>query len=121
MRLQGSSTGGAEKRYERYCKIYLDIKEKEERNIDFCVAIGDIDFFKKVNDTYGHEWGDMVLTQIARVMKKHMVGKGIVARWGGEEFLFLFNNCMLEEAVALLDETLSEIRDIEIEIDETNL
>lgn len=94
-------------------------KEKEERNIDFCVAIGDIDFFKKVNDTYGHEWGDMVLTQIARVMKKHMVGKGIVARWGGEEFLFLFNNCMLEEAVALLDETLSEIRDIEIEIDET--
>ena len=94
-------------------------KEKEERNIDFCVAIGDIDFFKKVNDTYGHEWGDMVLTQIARVMKKHMVGKGIVARWGGEEFLFLFNNCMLEEAAALLDETLSEIRDIEIEIDET--
>ena len=48
-----------------------------------------------------------------------MVGKGSVSRWGGEEFLFLFNNCMLEEAVALLDETLSEIRDIEIEIDET--
>lgn len=74
----------------------------------FVIAIGDIDFFKSVNDTYGHECGDIVLKQVSAVLKKHMLGKGFVARWGGEEFLFLYDNTDLEEArtqtLALLDD-----------------
>lgn len=54
------------------------------------VAIGDIDFFKKINDTYGHEAGDYVLETLAKIMNEFMENKGMVARWGGEEFLFTF-------------------------------
>lgn len=94
-------------------------REKEQSNTDFCVAIGDIDFFKKVNDTYGHEWGDAVLVRTAGLLRKHMAGKGVVSRWGGEEFLFLFNDCVKEDAVAVLEKMLSEVRAEEIAIDET--
>lgn len=56
------------------------------------VAIADIDYFKKVNDVYGHECGDIVLKRIASVFEDYMKDIGIVGRWGGEEFLFVFNN-----------------------------
>lgn len=52
------------------------------------ICIGDIDFFKHINDTYGHDAGDYVLETLAKIMNEFMEGKGMVARWGGEEFLF---------------------------------
>ena len=52
------------------------------------ICIGDIDLFKHINDTYGHDAGDYVLETIAKIMNEFMDGKGMVARWGGEEFLF---------------------------------
>jgi len=52
------------------------------------LAIGDIDLFKHINDTYGHDAGDYVLETLAKFMSEFMDGKGMVARWGGEEFLF---------------------------------
>lgn len=69
----------------------------------FSLAIMDIDFFKKVNDTYGHDMGDYVLKSLAYLMKNHMEGKGHVARWGGEEFLITFENMRYSQAVAEMD------------------
>lgn len=54
------------------------------------LAISDIDFFKKVNDTYGHDAGDYVLVELSKMFKDFMKDKGWIARWGGEEFLFAF-------------------------------
>lgn len=62
------------------------------------LAIGDIDFFKRVNDTYGHECGDEVLRSLARLFDEETHGIGAVARWGGEEFLFLFENMNGDDA-----------------------
>lgn len=76
----------------------------------FVVAIGDIDFFKSVNDTYGHECGDLVLKKVAAILKSNMLGKGFVARWGGEEFLFVYDNCTLDAARADMELMLDEIR-----------
>lgn len=87
----------------------------------FVVAIGDIDFFKKVNDTYGHECGDLVLKKVAGVLKRHMIGKGFVARWGGEEFLFLYDNLTLAEAQAETEALLEEVRSLEITYDDQPL
>ena len=56
------------------------------------LAMGDVDHFKKINDTYGHEIGDLVLKQVANAFDEFMQGKGCVGRWGGEEFLFVFPN-----------------------------
>jgi len=47
----------------------------------------DIDWFKSVNDTYGHGVGDLVLAMVARVLRREMPAGGLIARWGGEEFL----------------------------------
>lgn len=95
-------------------RIELCEKYKEDRAT---VAIGDIDFFKKINDEYGHECGDMVLVTIADVMKKHFYEEGIVARWGGEEFLFVFEK-PLEQAKTAMQTLLDEIRNIDFEYDE---
>ena len=87
----------------------------------FVVAIGDIDYFKSVNDTYGHECGDQVLKQVATTLKKHMTGNGFVARWGGEEFLFLYDNMDLEEARKKTETLLDELRNLVIRYEDTDI
>lgn len=82
----------------------------QKEGCPFCIAIGDVDCFKHVNDTYGHACGDAVLSAISAVMKKHMKRKGIAARWGGEEFLLAFNEMELADSAACLKELLDEIR-----------
>ena len=65
-----------------------NLKVKGKR---FTLILGDIDDFKKVNDTYGHEAGDIVLTTVAKIITDG-VGEGdYVCRWGGEEILLLIN------------------------------
>lgn len=91
------------------------IAEVQEKQLgDFCIALGDIDFFKKVNDTYGHECGDVVLSEVANILNKNMKKKGFAARWGGEEFLLVFENSVLADAVNMLQQILDEIRKKEI-------
>ena len=90
-------------------------KRAVDYGMDYCVGICDIDFFKKVNDTYGHEAGDTVLKAVARVLKQHMTGKQMtVARWGGEEFLLLFENCKLSDAQKVLQQIHTQIREMTI-------
>ncbi|MBP8968918.1 MAG: GGDEF domain-containing protein [Lachnospiraceae bacterium] len=54
------------------------------------IVMGDIDFFKKVNDTYGHDVGDEVLKSIAETMREVCGTRSFLTRWGGEEFLLVF-------------------------------
>lgn len=86
-------------------------KKVASPDIFLSIAIGDIDFFKKVNDTYGHECGDEVLRTLAAVFKKEMEGYGVVARWGGEEFIFVFEGVNGDEAMVLLDHLQRTVRD----------
>ena len=58
----------------------------------FSVAIADIDDFKKINDTYGHNSGDIVIKEIANMISTHIRENDAVARWGGEEFLVLLHH-----------------------------
>ncbi len=80
------------------------------KGVPFCVAIGDIDFFKKVNDTYGHEAGDAVLVRVSYILKQFMLGKGYAIRWGGEEFLLIFEDCKIETAYKNMHDLLDTIR-----------
>ncbi len=61
-----------------------------QRNELYCVVMCDIDFFKKVNDTYGHDAGDYVLQQVSRLIKNNVSDYGFASRWGGEEFLLVY-------------------------------
>lgn len=86
---------------------------KREGN-PYCVAIGDIDFFKKINDTYGHDCGDVVLAEVSSRIKSGIQGKGMAARWGGEEFLIVFKDTELSDAFRQLSELLESIRSKDI-------
>lgn len=102
----------------RYGNTQLKQIQSKARScgLNFAVAIGDIDFFKKVNDTYGHDCGDIVLKKIAYILKSKMAGKGYAIRWGGEEFLLLFDNPNLkyEGCCAVVEDILNQIRDTDI-------
>lgn len=66
-------------------------KRVKESTDTFSVALGDIDFFKKFNDDYGHECGDVVLKKVAECFQQHLEEcDGYAVRWGGEEFLLVF-------------------------------
>ncbi len=87
----------------------------------FHVGIMDIDFFKKVNDTYGHGMGDYVLKSLSALLIKAMEGKGSVARWGGEEFLLTFEGMRFEEAVKTMDEIREMVAEQEFALKDTKL
>lgn len=80
---------------------------------DFSLAILDIDFFKKVNDEYGHGMGDFVLKSLSYLLKTYMDGKGHVARWGGEEFLLTFEDMDYDQAIGYMEELRVRIEDQE--------
>ncbi len=61
-----------------------------QKNELYCIVMCDIDFFKKVNDTYGHDAGDYVLQQVSDLIKKNVSEYGFASRWGGEEFLLVY-------------------------------
>lgn len=95
-------------------KRILEIMSSSERQgTPFCVAMCDIDFFKKVNDTYGHEAGDEILKAVAAKLSKGMGSNGFVSRWGGEEFLLVFASKQLDEASSIMQGILDEIRAME--------
>ncbi len=78
------------------------------------VAIGDIDFFKKVNDTYGHDAGDAVLVAVSGLLQEHMRTHGFAARWGGEEFLLVYERADSRRVENLLEELMKQIRALTI-------
>ena len=67
------------------------------------VAVIDIDHFKKINDTYGHNVGDEVLKVIATRLTSHIREGDIVGRWGGEEFLMLLQAASKKAAVQIAE------------------
>lgn len=91
------------------------MKAQRDMGTKFCVALGDIDFFKKVNDNYGHEMGDVVLREIAAILRSSMMGKGFASRWGGEEFLLVFEDCDIVRATKIMNDILDKVRALEIE------
>lgn len=57
----------------------------------FCVILGDIDDFKRINDTYSHDCGDKVLVTVSDIIRKNVSDKGVICRWGGEEILIILS------------------------------
>jgi diguanylate cyclase (GGDEF)-like protein len=72
---------------------FLSIKEAEFKryNRNYTIVMFDIDFFKKVNDTYGHEAGDAVLSAFGKILKKDCREVDVVGRFGGEEFMAILS------------------------------
>lgn len=70
---------------------------------DTCLAILDIDFFKQVNDNYGHLTGDDLLIKFTKLVNDNIRNTDIFARWGGEEFTLLLPNTSIENGVKVVE------------------
>lgn len=81
----------------------------DDSQTPFCIVMADIDYFKSVNDTYGHHNGDIILQNVAELLKKYTLQRGYAVRWGGEEFLLVFENHTLSETVSCLEQLKEEL------------
>ncbi len=88
----------------RAMRDFLSLNMKNYPQMPFSVGMGDIDLFKRVNDTYGHDCGDAVLKWLSSHLEKMIEGKGQICRFGGEEFLLYFPDRNGDEAAVILKE-----------------
>ncbi len=85
-------------------ELAREVVRSTRLNTPLSFAMVDIDFFKKVNDTYGHAAGDRVLKSLARLLKQRLRETDIVGRYGGEEFAVIMNDTDATSAAKVIDE-----------------
>jgi diguanylate cyclase len=86
-------------------KIHEEMLRWQRYQHPLCIAVLDIDFFKKVNDTYGHQTGDKVLKAVATSVAQRLREVDFIARFGGEEFVILLPETSAENALSMLNRT----------------
>jgi diguanylate cyclase len=97
-------------------RLYYEQKAEEEftrwqrRGSSLALAIWDVDFFKKINDSYGHKAGDKVLITIAQLLNNGVRKSDFFARYGGEEFVMLLPETSAEDALQLADNLRESIK-----------
>lgn len=85
-------------------KLENELVNYKETKKKFSLILADIDYFKNINDSFGHDCGDQVLKTVAQNLQDTVKEKGIVSRWGGEEFLILLPETEIDDARILADE-----------------
>ena len=90
----------------------------KRQNASLCCIMSDIDYFKKVNDTYGHAVGDYILKTVAKIIKKELREEDIPSRYGGEEFIFLLPNTNLQDAEVVAQRLRLAVQNKKINIEE---
>ena len=81
-----------------------------------CLAVADIDKFKAVNDTFGHQIGDGILKLFADLLMKNIKGRDLVVRYGGEEFVILLPETRLEDAKSLLEHIRTKLQGLSLSV-----
>ena len=84
-------------------RIKQEVATAKRQSNPLCAMMMDVDFFKKVNDTYGHLAGDTVLKELAAIIKTTIRESDIAARYGGEEFSILLPNTTLKDAASIAE------------------
>ncbi|MBN2402854.1 MAG: diguanylate cyclase [Spirochaetes bacterium] len=100
-------------------RYFYDVGQKlfenaKRNNITISVAMIDIDYFKKINDSYGHDKGDLVLQKVARIIQNRFRASDIVSRIGGEEFCVLACNMGSENVKSIFEQLRKTIEESEI-------
>jgi len=85
-------------------RIDEELKRWQRFKQPTCIAVWDIDYFKRINDTYGHRAGDRVLRTVAESLARSVRSTDFIARYGGEEFVGIFPGTTLDSAQRLMDQ-----------------
>ncbi len=93
----------------RYFHSKLDATKK---NTQLCLALIDVDDFKKINNIYGHVKGDMLLSEVAHILQANTRSSDIVARWGGDEFAIILADTSLASAYEVVERIRHKVENI---------
>jgi diguanylate cyclase (GGDEF)-like protein len=106
-----------------YNRRYLDdalpreLQRAQREKYPVAIVLADIDRFKRVNDTYGHQSGDIVLQALANLLKENVRGGDLPCRWGGEEFVLVLPRMSLEHALARADALRKSFSALKLELE----
>ena len=107
---------GINNRHQFEIRLRQEVAASIRQNIPLCAIMIDIDFFKSVNDTYGHQAGDTVLKEVSNTIKNSLRESDIPSRYGGEEFAILLPFTKLEEAYSVAQRLRASVEQAEINI-----
>ena len=101
----------------RFMEEYLDREtaRAQRSSSTLAVALLDLDHFKKVNDTYGHQAGDLLLKKVSKILSSFRQGSDVACRYGGEEFLLVLTEINIEKLDRILETILERVRSIKID------
>ncbi|MEL0642120.1 GGDEF domain-containing protein [Pseudoalteromonas aliena] len=91
-------------------KLVAFKNELKNNNIPFVILLADVDNFKKINDKFGHDFGDEALIYLAKTFEKNIPQSAIASRWGGEEFLIVIPGMTLEYGLKVAEKIHSSLR-----------
>lgn len=101
-------------------RIKQETASAKRQKTSLCAIMADIDYFKKVNDTYGHAAGDLVLKTVSKIMRSQLREYDIAARYGGEEFAILLPFTNEEEAAMVAERLRKSVENKVIDISKAN-
>jgi len=99
--------------YETGQKLYENAKRE---HLSIVIAMIDIDYFKKINDRYGHEAGDLALKLLGGLLLKEFRNSDVVTRYGGEEFCIILTNTQMKHAVEVMKNICSKVEEMLVEL-----
>ncbi len=102
-------------------RVKQEVSHAKRKGSSLCAIMADIDYFKQVNDTYGHATGDLVLKTISKIMRNQLREYDIAARYGGEEFVILLPNTNKEEAYMVAERLNKAVNNKVIDIEKVNI
>ena len=101
-------------------RIKQETSKAKRQNTPLCVIMTDIDFFKRVNDTYGHAAGDLVLQTVSKTSRSKLREYDIAGRYGGEEFALLLPNTRTEEAIMVAERLRKAVENKKVDFSKIN-
>lgn len=104
--------------FERLKEIKAKYKRHKE---DFSIIIIDLDYFKNINDSFGHMAGDFALQEFTKVIQRRLRSFDLLGRYGGEEFIIVMINCVKEDALKRVETILEEIRETTFEYNDNQM
>ena len=102
-------------------RLKQEVANSKRNNIPLCCMMIDVDYFKKVNDTYGHAAGDCVLKNVAGVIKNEIREYDIACRYGGEEFFIILPRTNIQEAILVAQRLRKVIEESKMNIKEADI
>lgn len=112
---------GLNNRHMFYQRLAETTSNARRQKTNLCCIMTDIDFFKSVNDTYGHAAGDLALKTVAKTIKKELREYDIASRYGGEEFAILLPDTSPDEAYKVAERLRKQVEKKKINIEELKI